>query len=193
MGITFLQNSPNPQEGIRYVFDSNVWLPILGLENKESLSEHYKLYFSKVFKLSDSRILLCPIQISELVNRLLRYHGYKQFVKADKKGDFNDYYKRVYRESSGYKSQHQSILDDIESYRSHIVLCDVKVGNLDEVLDYNPSKLDFNDHYLYLLAKTHGATIITDDRDFSSLDVPVGTFNKRLYQHYKDTIVPKAR
>lgn len=193
MAIIFLQHSPNPQEGTRYVFDSNVWLPILGLENDESISEHYKSYFSKVFKLKDSRILLCPVQISELLNRLLRFHAYKEFVKAGSRGEFSDYYKRVYRGSVEFKDQHKSILDDIESYQSHVILCDSEVGGLDEVLGYNPSKLDFNDHYLYLLAKNQKATIITDDRDFNGLDVPVGTFNKRLYQHYKDTIVPKDR
>lgn len=33
--VTFLQSSPTPIKNQNYVFDSNVWLPILGFDGEE--------------------------------------------------------------------------------------------------------------------------------------------------------------
>lgn len=82
-------------------------------------------------------------------------------------------------------------MDDIKGYSSHIILCDVPLGDLSTLIDFNPAKIDFKDNHLYLLAKIHSATVITDDGDFSDLDMPVGTFNKKLYNKYKDSVRPK--
>ncbi len=65
--------------------------------------------------------------------------------------------------------------------------------DFDKVTQFDASKLDFNDHYLYLLAKENDATMITHDADFFGLDVPVGSFNRKLYQEYKNSIKPNSK
>ncbi|ERJ59339.1 hypothetical protein [Sphingobacterium paucimobilis] len=58
--------------------------------------------------------------------------------------------------------------------------------------DFPADQLDFNDNYIYLFAKQHGAILITDDGDYSGLDVKVATYNKKIYTAYKDAVKPNV-
>ncbi|EOR96633.1 hypothetical protein ADIARSV_0168 [Arcticibacter svalbardensis MN12-7] len=193
MNIINLHRNSNPKE-CNYILDTNVWLPILGIDN-EGASEHYKIYFGKILSLEYARILLCPIQISEILNRLLRFNASKAFDKKykDKKGVMpsrSDFYKSEYRCSDDCKIQYETIIDDIEGYSSHLAISDVGSIDLSKLTVFDSKKLDFNDHFLYLLAKEQSATIITHDADFFGLDVPVGTYNMKLFKSYTDSIKP---
>lgn len=190
MNIFNLHNSSSPKKGCYYIFDSNIWLPLLGLDS-ETLSSHYKNYFAKIFKTEDCSILLCPLQISEVLNRLLRFHAQKLYSKTNKGKPFSEYYKHEYRASKDFKIQYNNIIDDIDQYRSHLIIQDLKNIEFEYLTDFDTQKMDFNDHYLYLFAKENNATLITNDGDFFGLDVIVGTYNKKLYNKYKDMIKPK--
>lgn len=195
MDIFNLHNANKPKDNTSYIFDSNIWLPILGL-NSDDLSDHYNIYFSNVFKTSNARILICPIQLSEILNRLLRYYSkisYKlkyEHLKGNKP-DPNVFYKEEYRCSEDFRSKYLSIIDDIDQYKSHLHLCDITLTNLENLTSFESKSLDFNDNYLYLLAKEHNAEIITHDGDFHDLDVRVGTYNLKLYRKFTDSIKPK--
>jgi hypothetical protein len=186
-----LHNDTSPKER-NYLLDSNVWLPILGLD-EESLSEHYQIFFSKIFKTDGASIVLCSLQLSEILNKLLRFHGHKVYAskyspKDQNKPAFADFYKKHYKGSDDFKQQYINIIDDLQGYASHISFKDPLIKDLDQVVSFNANKLDFNDHYLYLLAKETGAIIITHDQDFFGLDVEVGTYNRKLYQEFKDNV-----
>lgn len=193
MNIINLHYNSIPKD-CHYILDSNVWLPVLGIDD-EPTSDHYKIFFDKLFKLDNGRILLCPIQLSEILNRLLRFHANKAYNKkyVNKGGapTFPEYYKSEYRGSDDFSTQYNSIVDDIEGYSSHVLYSDISTKLLSDLMKFDAKKLDFNDHYLYLLAKEHGAIIITHDADFFGLDISVGTFNMKLYKSYTDSIRPK--
>lgn len=188
--VTFLQSSPAPIKNHKYVFDSNVWLPILGFDGEEY--ENYKIFFSKVVKEESNRILMCPLQVSELFNRLLRFHAYKQHEKiSGSKPKFDEYYKTIYRQSSVFLNYFESVQDDFLGYSGKIDIVDASLQSLEELLDFKGANIDLNDHYLYLLTQQKNATLVTADGDFSHLDIDIATYNRKLYRAYKDSILPK--
>lgn len=195
MNIYNLHSHSSPK-GCFYIFDSNVWLPLLGLNN-ESVGEHYKIYFSKVLKTDGAKIILCPIQLSEILNKLLRFYGRKAYDKkysntsGSGKPLYNTFYKDEYRGSEDFKAHYDSIIDDISQYEDYLLVRHVSSESLDFYTAFDAKKLDFNDHYLYQLAKEIDSTLITHDGDFFGLDIHVGTFNLKLYKKHTDGIKPK--
>lgn len=194
MPVINLHHNNAPKESY-YILDSTVWLPILGLDN-EPASEHYKIFFDKILKHSVAKILLCPLQLSEILNRLLRFHARIAYDKKYKSKNgycptFVEFYKREYRETEDFRLKYLSILDDLEGYSTHILFDDLLIKDFKQLTSFNPCKLDFNDHYLYLFAKERTASIITHDADFFGLDIDVGTYNTKLYKEYKNSIRPK--
>ena len=195
MDIFSLHNNPSPEKDTRYILDSNIWLPILGLAS-ESLSEHYNIFFGKILKEESCRILMCPLQLSEILNRLLRYHGKITYDKkyGNLKGgkpSFSEFYKVEFRGSIDFKKKYDTIIDDIDQYMYGIDICDLSSKNFSTLTDFKSGSIDFNDNYLYLLTKEQNATIITHDGDFYSLDIRVCTYNRKLYNEYKNSIKPK--
>jgi predicted nucleic acid-binding protein len=194
LSVINLHNNGSPKSG-NYILDSNVWLPILGIDDEPS-SDHYKIFFSKIFKADDLKIILCSIQLSEILNRLLRFHANKLYTKKyDGRGTQvparATFYKQEYRKSEDFKLRYDTIIDDLQGYNSHILMSDLKQTDFDALTSFDAGRLDFNDHYMYLLAKEQSATIITHDADFFGLDIEVGTFNLKLYKLYTSTIRPK--
>jgi predicted nucleic acid-binding protein len=194
MNIINLHTDSNPKDCF-YILDSNVWLPILGIDD-EPTSPHYQIFFDKLAKKETSQVILCSLQISEILNRLLRFNA-RKFYDVKYKGksgqipSFTDFYKSEYRGSEDFKLKYESIIDDIVGYANMFKTLDLIKPDFDILTNFDASKLDFNDHYLYQLAKENNATIITHDADFFGLDILVATFNRRLYQQYKDSIKSK--
>lgn len=193
MNIINLHNNSSPKD-CYYILDSNVWLPILGIDD-EPTSQHYKIFFDKIFKLEHAKIVLCSLQLSEILNRLLRFHARKlydlKYKSRSGSPKFTEFYKSEYRCSEQFKLQYESIIDDIEGYFSHIFFKDLTDAEFSVITSFDSKKSDFNDHYLYLLAKQESAIIITHDADFFGLDIEVGTYNFKLYKSYTDSIKPK--
>lgn len=189
--VTFLQSSPTPLKDEKYIFDSNVWLPILGLD--DSNSENYKIFFSKVIREESNRILMCPLQVSELFNRLCRFQAYKEYDKSSgTKPKFEEYYKKNYRNSQNFLNYFESFKDDFLGYSNKIDLIDVSLESLEKILDFKAANIDLNDHYLYLLTKQNNSTLVTADGDFSGQDIKIATYNKNIYRTYKDGITAKV-
>lgn len=193
MGITNLNSNTEPKDSL-YILDSNVWLPILGIDD-EPTSSHYQIFFSKIMKQGKTNILLCPLQISEILNRLLRFHARKLYKRKYKENSgnvplFSEFYKNEYRSSSDFKIKYDSIVDDLSAYSSSTLIRDVSALNFNRLTNFKAGKLDFNDHYLYLLAKEYNSIIVTHDADFLGLDIEIATYNMRLYKDYKNNIKP---
>ncbi|WP_312190917.1 PIN domain-containing protein [Sphingobacterium sp.] len=191
--MIFLQSSPSPKDGDFFILDTNIWLPILGFESDENISDHYKSYFSKIIKSENCRILISPLQISEIFNRWLRFHAYKKYIKDGKNGDFKNYYKSNYRKSQDFTDKYYLIKEDLENYVDSLILVELRHLDLDTVTCFPPDEMDFNDNYLYQLAKQHDVTLITDDGDFTKDDCKIATYNKKLFRSHTDKIKPKTK
>lgn len=189
--MIFLQNSPSPIDGEFFVLDSNIWLPILGYEN--TISDHYKEYFDKIIKSNNCKILISPVQISEIFNRWLRFHAYKQYEKDQRPTEFKEYYKSNYRRSSDFAKKYKLIQEDLENYADKIEIKELKEVSYELITNFPPDQLDFNDNYIYLFAKQYNATLITDDGDYKNLDFKVATYNRKLFKAYKDNIRPNSQ
>jgi len=64
----------------------------------------------------------------------------------------------------------------------------VKVHSLttyQELTDFDPQKLDFNDFHLLATAKEYNAILVTNDKDFYDEDIILGTYNGNMIQRYK--------
>lgn len=162
--------------------------------DNDNIRVHYKIFFDKIFKLNSAKILLCPIQLSEIINRLLRFHANKERDKKYKGcrnlPELSTFYKQEYRKSEACKIFYETIIDDLNGYGSHTLTTSLNANDFDTLTIFDPKKLDFNDNYLYLLANQYSATIITDDADFYGLDVSIGTCNTKLYKEYTNSIKP---
>ena len=187
--MIFLQSSPSPVDGELFVLDSNIWLPILGYDN--FLSEHYKNYFDKIIESEKCKILISPLQISEIFNRWLRFHAYKQYEKDQRPAEFKEYYKSNYRKSADFIKKYQLIKEELENYSDKLEIKELPEVNYDSITNFPSDQLDFNDNYIYLFAKQYNATLLTDDGDYRNLDFKLATYNKKLYTAYKDSIKPK--
>jgi len=173
----------SPKSGDIYFFDSNVWLWLLGI--KQNLQPHetrYISFFQAVTKL-DCVIILPALLVSEVVNRKLRFEMYNY---ARKKGDRPDetYFKQKFRYTSECTQALQKIYDDIAIYARSCLLINDKFGEQDfrhnDLLITTGPLLEFNDHYLFKLAKDSGAKIVTHDKDFKIEDIEVCTYNTQM-------------
>lgn len=189
--MIFLQSSPSPIDGELFVLDSNIWLPILGFDNK--LSDHYRNYFDKIIRSENCKILISPLQISEIFNRWLRFHAYKQYEKDHRPAEFKEYYKSNYRISADFINKYRLIREELENYSEKFEIKELQEVSYDLITQFPPDQLDFNDNYIYQFAKQHNATLITDDGDYRNLDFKLATYNKKLYTAYKDNIKPTGK
>lgn len=171
-----------------YFFDANIWLLILGLiPQPDPKQQKYIHFFERVLK-SDAIILLPAILVSEVVNRMI-YFQMNRYAK--KKGDKVDpsYFKKVYREQPEFKLALQKIYDDFHIYARSCTLINDNFGQqgfgFTDLFTVNAPIIEFNDYYLYKLAKHHSAIVITDDGDFFVEDIPVYTLNNTLVNKAK--------
>lgn len=123
-----------------------------------------------------------------LVNRMI-YFQMNRYAK--KKGDKVDpsYFKKVYREQPEFKLALQKIYDDFHIYARSCTLINDNFGQqgfgFTDLFTVNAPIIEFNDNYLYKLAKHHSAIVITDDGDFFVEDIPVYTLNNTLVNKAK--------
>ena len=166
-----------------YLFDANIWLLILGpVSQPDHKQQKYINFFKTIFQ-SDAIILLPSILVSEIINRLMHF----QMIKfAKKRGDNIDptYFKKVYREHPAFKLALQQIYDDLLIYAKSCTLINDQFGeqefSLTDLFTSSGAINEFNDNYLYRLAKFHSAIIVTDDGDFLVEDIQIYTLNSTL-------------
>ena len=166
-----------------YLFDANIWLLILGLVSQPDAKQQKYIHFFKSVLQSDAIILLPAILVSEVVNRMI-YFQMSKFAR--KKGDKIDpsYFKKVYREQPEFKIALQKIYDDFLIYAQSCSLTNDNFGNqgfgIPDLFNVNGPIIEFNDNYLYKIAKHHSAIVITDDGDFFVEDIQIYTLNNTL-------------
>lgn len=180
-----------------YILDTNVLLPLFGLESDIHKYKPYLSFFSKIAKciddgLTNYKIIITPLQLSELINALLRFNSYKNFVNLDpkKKAEYNYdssiYYKREYRSSAEFENEIKRIISDFNDYENYFELKNNTIQNsINSILNFNSKKLDFNDNYILNTAIEYDAILISNDSDFHDEEIKFATYNHRLIKMEK--------
>lgn len=162
------------------LLDTNILLhlfyPTLS-QNKDMVD--YESLWGKISSKKTS-LLLPAIQISEFINRCIRFQY--MLYKADKEPDYD--YKKDYRNTEDYRENMKSILNIVtgDILPLFTIICD----NFDTI---PPDKLyiygfsyDFNDALLVGIAEKYKADIITHDADFANFCTKINFIsgNKKL-------------
>jgi len=155
----------------QFFFDTNVWLLLFGTvaDYQRKDQDAYSNFLDKILS-TDNAIFISSMVISEFANVLLR-HDFKQWKTTNKY--FDKEFKRDYVGTSDYKMTVKSIKALIKRILSLPVIIlapdNFNAINIDNVNEYFDS-VDFNDAYIAELARMNNLNVVTNDRDFKSLD-----------------------
>lgn len=172
-------SSFTPQKDQTFILDTNILIKLFYPIIPSSPIKEYEDLYSKILSVN-STLLISAIQISEFVNRCIRF----QFELWKEKQDKNVDFKKIYRETSDYRQSMNAILD--------IINLDITSNSLyinDNFNQMDPKSLycygfsyDFNDSFLAEISRLNKAILVTDDRDFAnySSKIDIVTGNKTL-------------
>ena len=162
------------------MLDTNILIKILYPAMNDKRIAPYETLYAKILS-AKSKLLISSIQISEFVNRCIRFQFALYADSNESKGlDF----KKDYRSTEDYKNSMTAILDIINSdiIPNYIFIDDgFSRMQTDKIFKYGFS-YDFNDSLLIEIASRNHAMLVTDDRDFANYtsDVKIITNNKTL-------------
>lgn len=169
-----------PQKDDIFMLDTNILIKILYPAMNDKKITPYENLYAKLLS-AKSRLLISSIQISEFVNRCIRF----QFaLYMDSVGNKNLNFKKDYRNTADYKNYMTAILDIINSdiIPNYIFIDDGFSRMQNEKIFRYGFSYDFNDSLLLEIASQNHAMLITDDKDFANYtsDVKIITNNKTL-------------
>ena len=155
--------------------DANIWLYLYGPPKPTS---HWRPIYSSIFNRilrAKSRIYIDVLVVSEFIN------AYARLKWRDASSYPNTF--KIFRSSSDFKTVAQDIAADVKQimkYCSRIESGFTTLG-VDELLnDYAAGDFDFNDQVITELCKNNGLTLITNDGDFKTQEIPILTANRYL-------------
>lgn len=154
-----------PQKENVFLFDTNVLIklfyPTLGAKNSAPYINLFKL-----IKESKATLLISSIQLSEFVNRCIRF----QFsLYQESHPDIKDF-KEDYRNTEDYRICMNAILEIIEN---DILSCFNRINDnfetmdISQILNYGFA-YDFNDAFIAELSRNQKALLVTDDGDYAN-------------------------
>ena len=159
-----------PQD--KLFLDTNIWFYLYG---PQKLGNRWARIYSMVFNdilNAKSRIYIDVLIVSEFINSYARL---KWKLVAPHIKPF-----KTFRNSSHFKPVAQDIAADTKRVMSHCSQIDSGFATLviDNLLtDYAAGNSDFNDQVITEICKSNGLTLITNDRDFRSQEIPILTAN----------------
>ncbi|MCM1122076.1 MAG: PIN domain-containing protein [Eubacterium sp.] len=168
---------PNKQQ--KFIFDTNVLIKLLypTLSGKNTVP--YEKLYQSIIKIN-AEIIVSSIQISEFVNRCIRFQFSLWAEDKDSSLDF----KSDYRETCDYKESMQAILEIIKADILPVSTCiDDGFSQMhSDVLYQYGFSYDFNDSLVAEIARLNNAILITDDKDFGnySSNIKIVTNNRAL-------------
>jgi len=172
-----------------YFIDANVW--IYALQGDDLLKYWQKKYTNFFYDIIDSKlepkpkILMPSLLFSEILNTFLKQIAFSEYkLLNNPSSDFK--YKPDYRNDEHYKDNYERVCDDINGYRESILFINDESLLSDPPLYLSPAvhPFDFNDFFYYQICKefqkTNPITIVTNDCDFQTNDIPIITINRTL-------------
>jgi len=185
-----------------YFVDTNIWIAFLRytiLSDNDKNVEPYILFIEEIINHNERlktlpinvakkgtfvKIILSNTLLSEIINTSLReifmkeYFGQASYKQYTFKHDYRD------NVNSDYNTQLPILLDDIKSYKDHIIQIDDYFTNIEytDLLNKIGHSTDYNDMYFEYIIQSSGLDIclITHDGDFSPTTFPILTLNKTL-------------
>ena len=158
--------------------DANIWLYLYGPPKPRS---YWRPIYSKIFNRilrAKSRIYIDVLVVSEFIN------AYARLKWRDTPTQPNTF--KAFRSSSDFTSIAEDIVADVElilSYCSKIEsgFTTLPINNL--LADYTSGGFDFNDQVITEICKSNGFTLITNDSDFKTQEIPILTANQSLLRN----------
>ena len=144
-----------PQKEDILLFDTNILIDLFYPINIEKDTTAITHLYKKILK-AESRIIMSSIQLSEFINRCIRF----QFDLYKKDNEECKDFKRDYRGCDDYKSCMDAIIYIID--------------NLQKIFKNNIA-YDFNDAIIAKIANRYDAIFVTNDGDFMNYE-----FNKTI-------------
>lgn len=168
-----------PKKDQIFILDTNILIKILYPFQPRANMKDYDDFYAKAIS-AKANILVCAIQISEFINRCIRF----QFELWKKEQDHTVDFKKDYRNTDDYRNSMNTILDIVKYDISPV---STYIGDrfnemeLDNLYRYGFS-YDFNDALVAEIARLNDAILVTDDRDFAnySSKIHIVTGNKTL-------------
>ena len=155
--------------------DANIWLYLYGPPKPRSYWRPiYTSIFNRIVR-AKSRIYIDVLVVSEFINAYARM---QQKIVAPHINTFKNF-----RSSPYFKPVAEDIAEDVESVLSHCSKTESGFTALpmdDLIADYISGNFDFNDQVITEICKNNGFTLITNDSDFKTQDIPILTANPNL-------------
>lgn len=169
----------SPQKENVFILDTNVMIKLLYPSLSGNHTKQYEKLYADILSVN-AKIIISAIQISEFINRCIRF----QFGLWAKEQSKNVDFKRDYRDTDDYRVSMNAILDiiknDILSVATYV---DDQFTKMDKTALYQYGfSYDFNDSMIAEIARINHAILITDDKDFANCTsrIRVITGNKSL-------------
>ena len=152
--------------------DANIWFYLYGPQKPGNRwVKIYSTSFNRILN-AKSRIYIDVLVVSEFINRYARL---KWNLVASRYGDF-----KKFRNSPHFKPVAQDIAADAKRVIDHCSRIESSFAMLtidDLLTEYAAGNSDFNDQVITELCKSNGLTLVTNDRDFRSQEIPILTAN----------------
>ena len=162
-----------PQD--KLFLDSNIWLYLYGPPKRRSYWRSiYASVFNRILR-AKSRIYIDVLVVSEFIN------AYARLKWRDASSYPNTF--KTFPSSSDFKTVAQDIATHIQQIMKHCTRIESGFTTLpinDLITDYINGDSDFNDQVITEICKNNGFTLITNDSDFKTQDIPVLTANSKL-------------
>lgn len=168
-----------PQANQVFIMDTNILIKLMYPLITSNNSKSYEDLYHKIISVG-AKIIISSVQISEFVNRCIRF----QYDLWKKEQEENNDFKNDYRNTDDYRDSMNAILEIIKGDILSVSECvDDRFCEMDESKLYQYGfSYDFNDAIVSEIARLNNAILITDDRDFgnyaSKLNIVTG--NKAL-------------
>lgn len=175
-----------PQAEDVFIFDTNVLIkifyPVMGAANSTHYINLYKLIHG-----AKSKVYISGIQISEFINRCIRF----QFkIYSDEHPEVEDF-KKDYRETADYRENMDAILQIArEDILSKFERINDNFDSMDlDNLFMNSFSYDFNDAFIAELNRKYKTILVTDDKDYinflNKLDIVTNNKALLMFRHQK--------
>ena len=155
--------------------DTNIWLYLFGPRREAYPNmEIYSNVFKRVVN-ARCQIYIDVVVVSEFINAYARMRW--QFIAPHTRSF------KTFRNSLNFKTVAQDIAAHVKQIMKHCSRVEsnfVTLGIDDLLNDYATGDYDFNDQVITEICKSNGFTLITNDSDFKTQEIPILTANAKL-------------
>ena len=155
--------------------DTNIWLYLYGPPKPRSYSRSiYASVFNRMLR-AKSRIYIDVLVVSEFIN------AYARLKWRDASSYPNTF--KTFRGSSDFKTVAENVAADVKLVLNHCTRIEsgfATLGMDNLINDYATGDYDFNDQVITEICKNNEFTLITNDGDFKTQEIPILTANAKL-------------